>query len=81
MGVIININELKQSLEYHAIPIDSYSLTGGLPNEAFCILGYGDSWEVYYSEKGQKSGLLVFNSENDACENMFQRIISSHLGA
>lgn len=76
----MNIEQLRQLLEKESIPIDSYSLSGGLPNEAFCISNEDDSWEVYYSERGQKSGLLLFKTEKDACENIYKRIVACHLG-
>ena len=49
------------------IPKDSYSLRGGLPNEAFCITEEQGKWETYYSERGNRSALRIFNSEEEAC--------------
>ena len=49
------------------VPKDMYSLTGGLPNEAYAIERAGGTWRVYYSERGQRSGLREFASEADAC--------------
>lgn len=46
---------------------DSYSLSGGLPNEAYCIHENDFGWEVYYSERGNKTGLKIFQNENEAC--------------
>ncbi len=42
------VNKLKEK----NIPIDSYSLEGGLPNEAYCLNREKNVWEVYYSERG-----------------------------
>lgn len=61
--------ELAHIIAETGIPSDAYSLEGGLPNEAFCI-GHdpdGNRWEVYYSERGRKSGLRTFDSEDEAC--------------
>ncbi|HNX58017.1 MAG TPA: hypothetical protein PKK43_02890 [Spirochaetota bacterium] len=66
--------ELARILAETDIPPDAYSLEGGLPNEAFCIGHYpdGNRWEVYYSERGRKSGLRTFDSEDDACGHFIE---------
>ncbi|WLD94527.1 hypothetical protein [Alkalihalobacillus sp. AL-G] len=59
--------ELQEKLNTMKIPQNFYSLDGGLPNEAYCI-GYNKGkWEVYYSERGNKTDLKKFQSENEAC--------------
>ena len=64
----MNISQLKHELDKLNIPKNAYTLTGGLPNESFCLgLNY-DKWEVYYSERGNKTSLKVFIDENLACE-------------
>ena len=40
-------------------------MTGGLPNEKLCIVKE-DKWQVYYSERGNKSGLKIFETETEA---------------
>lgn len=56
------------------IPEDLYSImTGGLPNEKLCIVKE-DKWQVYYSERGRKSGLKTFETEAEACEYFFRKI-------
>lgn len=71
----MNKNDLKQKLNSSNIPKDTYSLEGGLPNEAYCINQNEDKWEVYYSERGQKSGLKIIDSEEEACEYFYQELI------
>ncbi|MCL2323533.1 MAG: hypothetical protein FWC47_15675 [Oscillospiraceae bacterium] len=63
----MNKESLIKELENKKIPKDAYSLSGGLPNEAFCFNQINGIWEVYYSERGIKSGLKTFVSECDAC--------------
>ncbi len=53
-----------------------YSLKGGLPNEEYCIGFNNGSWEVYYSERGIKSGLKIFDNEEDACEYFYNNIFA-----
>lgn len=50
-------------------------LKGGYPNEAFCLINTEDGWEVYYSERGQKSGYRRFSSESEACEYMERKLM------
>lgn len=72
----MDLNDLENKVKYNfKIPSDSYSLAGGLPNEALCI-NYNDrQWEVYYSERGNKSNLKNFNDENDACEYFYNYLL------
>jgi hypothetical protein len=68
----MNKNTLLEELENKGIRKDSYSLNGGLPNEAYCLNQNDGIWEVYYSERGIKSGLKAFTSESDACKFFFE---------
>lgn len=70
-------NELEQRLINENVNPYSYSLVGGLPNEAFCIGKNGDVWEVYYSERGSKSSLKTFLSEDEACDYFYKWIIDT----
>ena len=67
-------DELNQLLINANVPKDLYNLNGGLPNEAFCLNKDNNIWEVYYSERGMKSELKKFNSEEEAC-NYFYKIV------
>jgi len=68
--------ELEARLEVARIRRDAYSLDGGLPNETL-VLGKGAAgqWEVYYSERGLKTGLRVFGSEAEATQFFLERIL------
>jgi hypothetical protein len=67
-------SELKQQLIKENIRTDSYCLDGGLPNESFCLNNNGKAWEVYYSERGQKTGLKTFHSEDEACNYFYNSL-------
>ncbi|MED3649686.1 hypothetical protein [Heyndrickxia sporothermodurans] len=71
----MNKNELKQLLINSNVPKDLYSLEGGLPNEALCLNEENGQWEVYYSERGVKSQLKRFDSEDRACEYFCKEIL------
>ena len=64
----MTIIELESELEQMGVPSELYSIMiGGLPNEKLCIVRE-DKWKVYYSERGNKSGLKIFETETEACE-------------
>lgn len=69
--------ELKQNLVRENIPADIYSLEGGLANEVYCLGKNGDVWEVYYSERGQKTSLEFFQTEDVACEFFYNWLVRS----
>ena len=70
----MRITDLEKLLKAIGIPEHAYSLKGGLPNEAFCISEYSNMWEIYYSERGIKTGLKKFSNESDACDYFFSWI-------
>jgi hypothetical protein len=72
----MNKNELENKLKENNVISQSYSLTGGLPNEAYCLQEINKIWNVYYSETGLKSGLRKFNNEEDACNYFFTWIMA-----
>jgi len=74
----MNKNTLLNELENKLIPKDLYDLSGGLPNEAYCLNQNNGVWEVYYSEKGVKSGLRTFNIESDACDYFYDVVANQY---
>lgn len=66
--------ELKDRLQMEGIPEEMYSLEGGLPGERLCLGQTETGWEVYYSERGLKSGLKHFDTEQDACGYFYNRL-------
>lgn len=68
-------DELFNLLVNSNVPNDLYNLNGGLPNEAFCLNKEDSVWEVYYSERGVKSQLKRFESEEEACEYFYRTIL------
>lgn len=72
--------ELEAKLEELKIPKDAYSiLTGGLPNEQLCIVNEEETWKVYYSERGRRSGIKEFNTESEACVYFYNTLIKYKL--
>jgi hypothetical protein len=75
----MNLSALKTALENAGVSDDAYSFTSDAIGEVYRIQRIqdilGEGWEVYYSERGLKTGLLVFRSETDACEELLHRIL------
>jgi hypothetical protein len=70
----MNLTQLAVKLSNGGVPTDAYSLSGGLPNEAYCIEKSGGRWHVYYSERGRRTGLVDFDGENEACEHLYSLV-------
>ncbi|MBA4196386.1 MAG: hypothetical protein C0459_02420 [Chitinophaga sp.] len=70
----MNLKDLEKKIKEIGISSHSYSLDGGLPNEAYSINQNEFQWEVYYSERGRKRGLRIFNDEGLACDYFFHLI-------
>ena len=65
----MNKTQLEDALKNSSTPSDAYSLEGGLPNEAYCLDKEDGKWIVYYSERGSRTSLKSFDSEEDACKH------------
>jgi len=64
----MSISELKNKLSSLGVNQNSYSLSGGLPNEKYCFTNESGKWFVYYSERGQRTGESIFTHEKEECE-------------
>lgn len=70
----MTVNELKNKLNEIGVSQDSYSIMiGGLPDERLCIVKE-DMWKVYYSERGHRVGQKVFETEEEACEDFYEKM-------
>lgn len=72
----MTIRELKTFFKDHFVPEKLYNLKGGSHTNRICI-GKSDSndgWDVYFSEKKNKIGLMHFFTENDACQYMKEEV-------
>ena len=69
----MNLADLERLLESEGRPRDSYCLTGGLPDEAYCIEkpAFG-KWRTYYSERGLRTDLTEFDTEEHACRSFYK---------
>jgi hypothetical protein len=74
-GTNVTIVELERKLVKSGVPKHAYSLTGGLPVEAYCLEQTASKWHFYYSERGEKNALKVFDLEHEACNYFYNEII------
>ena len=72
----MNILELQKKLNEIGVRKSAYSLSGGLPNERYCIENSGRQWSVYYSERGQRTGEKIFTNESKACDYLLKELQS-----
>lgn len=40
-----------------------------------CLAERGDKWLVYYYERGKEMGIKEFDNENDACNELYNRML------
>lgn len=67
--------EIIQALLQQNLPTDVVSFEEEYPSEKFVIHFNGSDWEVYYAERGKKSGLITFATEAEACAYIFEEIL------
>jgi hypothetical protein len=76
----MKLADLKAKLDAAGVLPEAYSLTGGLPSERYVLNQLaGGRWEVYYSERGLKSGLHSFEAEDAACKHLLDQILRDPL--
>jgi hypothetical protein len=71
----MNTEQLARKLRDLGVRSDAYELRGGLPSEAYCLGQSGDQWEIYYSERGQKTARRFFSSEDEACRALLEWLL------
>lgn len=71
----MNKIQLREVFIEKKIQKDIYSLEGGLPNECYCLNKEKNKWEVYYSERGVKSQIVQFDTEEEACDYLYNTVI------
>lgn len=75
----MNRKDLESLLVVNKVPKDLYSLNGGTPSETYCIEKRRGKYKVYYSERGEKSYIGIFETEQEACLcllNEIKKIVS-----
>ena len=75
----MNLTELKAALDSAGVEERVYSFTSDGCGEVYRLAPIrdmlGDGWEMYYAERGLKTGLVVFRSESEACAEFLRWIL------
>lgn len=76
----MNVKDLIDKLNKNTkIPKEAFSIIDGgyqFPSETYCLNIVNDKFEYYYSERGMKTGLKKFDTENEACEYFYNLLIN-----
>lgn len=72
----MNRTTMRVLLEAEGVAQDQYELDGGFCDECLCMEELAGVWHVYYAERGLRSGERGFDSEDDACQFMAQRLLA-----
>ena len=66
---IMTVKELRTFLNEHLVPSKLYKI-GGHHNKRICLEKAGDGWDLYFSEKKRRIGVMHFKDEGSACAGM-----------
>lgn len=67
---------LEEKLKIAGVPDYIYNLTGkGKKDECLCLEKNQGKWSVYYLERGIKTTNEVFESEDDACQFLYEQLM------
>ncbi|MFT9078669.1 hypothetical protein [Ethanoligenens sp.] len=73
----MTIKELEMKLTSLHIPDNWYFIGGyGNDDQKYCIVSENRQWSVYYSERGARFKENTYSSEQDACEDLFERLVN-----
>jgi inhibitor of KinA sporulation pathway (predicted exonuclease) len=74
----MDFRELKRKLEKANIREDTYSIDVIGYTERYVISKVNNKkWEIYYSERGLKTGLKEYDNEDEACQAFLKHILKS----
>jgi hypothetical protein len=71
----VNREELRTAARREGIRDSAYSLDGGLPHETYVLATVEGGWSVYYSERGKRVDETFFDTEDEACSFMLQKLV------
>lgn len=72
----MNRNELKNRLDEGRVPEWKYNLSGrGIGDNQYVLEKKGGQWRVYYAERGSASQSRSFDTENEACDYLLEKLL------
>ncbi|MDE6593162.1 MAG: hypothetical protein K2K57_08895 [Oscillospiraceae bacterium] len=70
----MNVHELKNKLDELGVSGSCSILGQKYPSESYCLMYEDSLWKYYYSERGCRSNLKEFESEEEACEYCLKQV-------
>lgn len=67
--------ELQAVAEREGILPSSYSLDGGLADQTYVLSIEDGGWSVYFAERGRRIDESRFDTEDEACDELFHRLM------
>jgi hypothetical protein len=74
--LVVDRIDLVRAAESEGNRSSAYSLDGGLPAEHYVLALEEGGWSVYYSERGQRTGEVRFDTEHEACDYLLLQLVS-----
>lgn len=72
-----NREELEALLDREGVDPDAYSLTGGVPEDRYCLDQLpGGRWTTYFAERGMRQDEREFDFEAAACKALAERVLT-----
>lgn len=71
----MTVKDLKKFFKEHLVPANVYSFKGGSHKNRICMGRTKKGWEIYFSDKKKKIGLMQFASESEACQRMKEEVL------
>ena len=70
--------ELQNLLREKKVPDYYYNLDNvGEIDQRVCLEFNGESWIVYYSERGKRFDLVKYSTEDEACNDILNRLVKN----
>lgn len=73
------LERFTREMRLYKIPNSAYSLDGGMAEDCLCIEKKEDTWEVYYSNSGEKTVLGVLYKEYLAYDYLLYLLMKKHV--
>lgn len=68
--------ELRNILRKKGVPDYYYNIDAiGEVDQRVCLTFDGEKWEVCYSERGKKFDVIMYQTEDEACEEVLKRLV------
>ena len=74
MYTVMTTADLKKYFKDHLVPRSLYNLKGGYHKGRICMEKVKEGWEVYFSEKRDKVGIIHCLTESEACRVMVEEV-------